>query len=376
VIAALESRGHAVSIAYCTDSGTAGAGGVSRRLQRFNVASDRAGTLAAIQRWSPDVCYSHNMHDLAVDRDLERIAPVVKFMHGYFGTCVSGLKMHAVPNSVACDRAFGFACLALYLPRHCGQRSPAVLMEQWRWAKDQQSLFDGYSAIVVASEHMRREYVRNGCQSARVHVNPLFPTNAVDAVPSALPAEPHVMFLGRMTTLKGGDLLIRAVREAVGVLGRPIRLTMIGDGPQRADWEALARQLEVSCAFTGWIGGDDRWSIIRGASLVALPSVWPEPFGLVGLEAGALGVPAIAVDTGGITQWLQPGVNGVVVPNPASARSFGTALAGLLQDRARLASLRAGAHRIARDMTIAAHVDRLEIVLRDARAGRTSIPSH
>jgi len=364
VVPALESRGHAVAIAYCTDSGSADAGGVFRRLQQFNLAGvARRKALDTICRWSPDVCYSHNMHDLSVDRALESIAPVVKFMHGYFGTCIGGLKMHAFPGHVACGRVFGPSCLALYLPRRCGQLNPAVLVDQWRWANDQQSLFAVYAAIVVASEHMRREYGRHGCEAARVHVNPLFPTNAVDAVPSPVPADPHVVFAGRMTKVKGGDLLIDAVRRAVALLERPIRLTMMGDGPQRAEWEALARRLGVPCTFTGWVSGDDRWTVVRNASVVAVPSVWPEPFGLVGLEAGALGVPAIAVDVGGITEWLRPGINGVVVPHPASARSFGDALASLLRDRTSLAALRAGAHHVAQDMSLAAHVDRLEVVL-------------
>lgn len=367
VIPALESRGHALAIAYCTDSGSAEAAGASRRLQRFNLAGDgRRKALEMIGQWAPEVCYSHNMDDLTIDRALDTIAPVVKFMHGYFGTCIGGLKMHGFPQPIACDRRFGLACLALYLPRRCGQLDPLVMIEQWRRAKDQRSIFDRYAAVVVASEHMRREYTRNGCEPARVHVNPLFAGNSVDAIASPIPADPHVMFLGRMTTLKGGDLLVRAVRHASATLDRPIRLTMMGDGPQRDDWEALARRLELPCTFTGWVSGDDRWTLLRGASVLALPSIWPEPFGFVGLEAGALGVPAIAVDTGGVTQWLRTGVNGVVVPQPASARSFGEALASLLQDHAQLAALREGALRTAREMTLIAHVDRLEVVLRGA----------
>src|SRR6185295_17395476 len=122
VIGALESRGHQLAIAYCTDSGTAEAGGLSRRLVSFLLREPHRGeAFDAIRRWSPDVCFSHNMNDLDVDRALERIAPVVKFMHGYFGTCIGGLKMHAFPRPSACDRVFGPACLALYLPRRCGQ---------------------------------------------------------------------------------------------------------------------------------------------------------------------------------------------------------------------------------------------------------------
>ena len=113
--------------------------------------------------------------------------------------------------------------------------------------------------------------------------------------------------------------------------------------------------------FTGWLAGDgeDRLDVAR-ASVPALPSVWPEPFGLVGLEAAALGVPAIAFDVGGISEWLRHDVNGVAVPGPPSAESLGEALAGVLGDERRLAALRAGARRLAGEMPLATHLDRLE----------------
>jgi glycosyltransferase involved in cell wall biosynthesis len=358
VIAALERRGHVVGVGYCTDSGSEEARAASRSLQKFCL-SER-GALKTVERWAPEICFSHNMHDLPVELALSSIAPLVKFMHGYFGTCIGGLKMHAFPNPVACDRVFGAACAALYLPRRCGQLSPVALRDQWRWALSQHALFSSYAAVVVASEHMRREYIRNGCDAARVHVNPLFPTNHVEAFAAPSPEAPHVAFLGRMTKLKGGDLLVRAIERASEIRGSGIALTMIGDGPQRTEWEALARERGVSATFTGWLHGDRRWDVLRTASVIAVPSRWPEPFGFVGLEAAALGVPAIAVNTGGIGQWLRPGINGVMVDAPASDRSFGAALASVLADRQELMKLRTGAIAIAREMTVAAHVDRLE----------------
>jgi glycosyltransferase involved in cell wall biosynthesis len=171
-----------------------------------------------------------------------------------------------------------------------------------------------------------------------------------------------------MTLLKGGDLLIRAVHYASSRLGGSVRLTMIGDGPQRGEWQALASALGVSSRFTGWLTGDDRCHQLRTASVLAVPSIWPEPFGLVGLEAGAVGVPAIAMNTGGISEWLRDKVNGVAVSAPASPQAFGEALASLLADRDRLSNLRVGAHRLATEMTVTKHVDRLETIFRTATA--------
>jgi glycosyltransferase involved in cell wall biosynthesis len=309
------------------------------------------------------------MSRLEIDRALVDIVPVVKFMHGYFGTCISGLKMHAFPSACACERTFGPACLALFLPRRCGRFSPVALVSQWRWAEMQRTLFDKYAAVVVASDHMRNEYVRNGVDPRQTVVNPLFPTDLPTRVhdqPDA--ARPHVAFIGRMTALKGGDLLIRAVRHASDRLRMPVRLTMMGEGPQRAEWEGLARELSVPAVFTGWVDGAPRWPLLSDVTLLAMPSVWPEPFGLVGLEAGAVGVPAIAMAIGGVGEWLRDGVNGVAVTGPPSAAALGDALAAVLPDTGRLASLRMGARRVADRMSLANHLDRLEIVFGGVRA--------
>jgi len=121
--------------------------------------------------------------------------------------------------------------------------------------------------------------------------------------------------------------------------------------------------LNVDAIFPGWVNAEDRHLWLTRASIAALPSTWPEPFGLVGLEAAAAGVATIAFNVGGISEWLQDGVNGVAVPAPPSAEAFSAALTGVLSDRARLVALRTGARRLADEMTLASHLDRLEDVL-------------
>ena len=113
---------------------------------------------------------------LEVDRRLLAHWPVVKMLHGYFGTCVSGLKMHAFPTAQVCERTFGPACLALYFPRRCGQLSPGAMMEGYRWASEQRALLARYTAAVVASRHMRDEMARHGVPERRLNVLPMFST--------------------------------------------------------------------------------------------------------------------------------------------------------------------------------------------------------
>jgi glycosyltransferase involved in cell wall biosynthesis len=360
VLSGLAARGHAIAIIHCSDSGRPEVSAVNRQFESFTFDGGLSSTFSTLRAWAPDVCFSHNINDLSLERRLLDAFPVVKFMHGYFGTCVGGQKMHAFPTPVPCERAFGPACLALYLPRHCCRWDPTTLVTYWRWTSAQHKLLAAYPTIVVASRHMRAEFARNGVEPDRIVVNPLFPTIQPTRTVTPPPAEPTVMFLGRMTSLKGGDLLIAAVDAARRRLGRPVHLVMAGDGPRRQEWEVLTARLHVSSTFTGWLDGDAKNAWLARASVAALPSTWPEPFGLVGLEAAALGVPTVAFDVGGISEWLRHDVNGVAVPGPPSAESLGEALAGVLGDERRLAALRAGAQRLAGEMPLGAHLDRLE----------------
>jgi glycosyltransferase involved in cell wall biosynthesis len=98
--------------------------------------------------------------------------------------------------------------------------------------------------------------------------------------------------------------------------------------------------------------------------------VWPEPFGLVGLEAGAFGVPAVAYDVGGIGEWLTEGVNGWLAPgDPPAVDGLAALLARAAAHPADLAALRPGALAAARRMSLAAHVERLERILAAAAEG-------
>ena len=362
VVGGLTARGHQLAIIHRDPIAPAGRVPSMAALPQFSAAGGGVdAAIAATRAWSADVCFSHNMNVLAIDRQLAEIAPVVKFMHGYFGTCVSGLKRFGLPIVQPCNRTFGAACAALYLPRRCGQLGVPTLVAQYRWASEQRALFAAYRAIVVASGHMQREYIRNGVDPGAIHTNPLFPTCAVAAAPSDPGPEPSVVFMGRMTALKGGDVLIRAVAAASPRLPRPIRLTMIGDGPARAVWQKLAADLAVDCTFTGWQTGPARFDALPRADLLAVPSTWPEPFGLVGLEAAAYGVPAIAFDVGGISEWLRHGVNGLLVPaNPPRASVLGDALVEAFSRRPALTAMRHRALAIAREMSLAHHLDRLE----------------
>ncbi|HEX6910968.1 MAG TPA: glycosyltransferase family 4 protein [Longimicrobium sp.] len=370
VIQALSARGHQAALLHL-DPVRDGKPSPAPGVPHFGMAERGMETaVGGAVAWKPDVAFVHNMRPLEVDGELiDAGLPVVKMMHGYFGTCVSGLKSHAWPRPVPCSKPLGAGCFPVYATRKCGRMRPGAIVEGWRWANDQNDLLDEYTAIVTASRHMRDEYVRNGAPADRVHAIPLFPT--LDGAPADPPAAFRVLFLGRMTAIKGGDVLIRAAADASDALGQPVPLTMAGDGPQRAAWERLAARLGVEATFRGWVDDEARAALFRDASVLAVPSVWPEPFGLVGLEAGVFGVPSIAFDVGGIDDWLTDGVNGWLVPgDPPSADDLAAAIARAARAPEVLLRMRAGARDVAERMSLERHVDALERVLASAATSR------
>jgi glycosyltransferase involved in cell wall biosynthesis len=147
-----------------------------------------------------------------------------------------------------------------------------------------------------------------------------------------------------------------------------VRLIMAGDGPRKESWRELASSLRVPTEFTGWVDIDDRPRVYGRATLMAVPSLWPEPFGLVGLEAGHLGLPSVAFDVGGIREWLRHGSNGLLVAPADGDQGLGRAIAAVLNSPAERERMGREAFDLSQEMSLAAHVDRLESILLGAAA--------
>lgn len=322
--------------------------------------------LHSLQDWTPDVVYSHGLDDTDLERALLDTFPVMLYAHTYYGTCVSGRKCHAVPRLQPCGRRLGAGCLVLYYPRRCGGLHPGTLVQLFQTQSRRRVSLGDHQGILVASRHMYRELEQHGVSARRLHLVPLHTT---DSVPATVPPSPRlpqgrILFVGRLVDVKGADYLLSALPHASKKLGRSLALTVAGDGPDRAKLEGLARQLNVEVEFAGWVGGEQKMSLMRDADLVAVPSLWPEPFGLVGIEAGCLGTPAVGYAVGGIPDWLIPGRTGELAPgDPPAIEGLAAAIVRALCDPIHYQQLRLGAWEAARQYTLERHLESLERVL-------------
>ena len=222
---------------------------------------------------------------------------------------------------------------------------------------------------MTLSEHMRLECIAQGADARRVTRLPVFTPPVADherrseisRVSRHAHGPLHILFAGRMEKLKGGHVLLDALDRLDGDVRRNLRVTFAGDGRERARWEQRAAHVsrgEVEIRFVGW---QPRTTLYNDVDLLVVPSLWPEPLGLVGLEAAAEGVPAVAFDVGGIREWLIDGVTGRLVPaNPPSAAALARSLEQCLGDPGTLASWGHAAAAASRRLTLGTHVDALE----------------
>jgi glycosyltransferase involved in cell wall biosynthesis len=244
--------------------------------------------------------------------------------------------------------------------------------------------FRRYAAILTISDHMRDEMAKHGLH-ADVVPYPFQEQTSTDTTRSDAPeAKPpddawHLLYAGRMESLKGGHYLIEALPEVVRAARRPVRVTFAGDGRDRQRWEALAQTIQhatpnLAIEFTGWLTQQDVGILMRNVDLLVLPSLWPEPFGAVGPAAGQYGVPAAAFATGGISQWLGDGVSGHLAPaNPPMPAGLAGAIVRCLEDPVHYQTLRAGARRMAARFTMDRHLPPLVAAL--DRVKRANGPS-
>ena len=334
---------------------------------------EKTQALKAVRAFAPDVIFVHGVEDLRLEEDLVSIAPSVIFVHVFRGTCISGDKARKFPRVAPCDRRFGTACLTQYFPRRCGGLSPVKMFKMYQKESDRLKLLRRYAKVVCASSYMTEELVRHGVAAETVvypNTDDHASATSHDFGPPG-PGEPwKLAFVGRMERLKGCHLLIEAlasIRKSIG----EIEVVFAGDGREFGKLQSLAqRSLSprgVTFRFTGWLGKEGVGALLSRTHLLVFPSIWPEPFGLSGIEAGICSVPAVAFNVGGISEWLTDGVNGCLaaggIPN---AIGLTRAIERAIGDPNYYLRLRAGAKRRAETFDAKSHVDKILNLLKAA----------
>jgi glycogen synthase len=139
-----------------------------------------------------------------------------------------------------------------------------------------------------------------------------------------------MVFVGRLVSDKGVSDLIEAISQ-LGRAGFRPRLSIVGNGPERSAIVTRVGELGLGrqVTFTGIKTGSDLARFVGRHRVMAVPSRWAEPFGIVALEGIACGCAVVGTDLGGLPEAIGP--CGVTVPN-ADASAMARALRSLLED--------------------------------------------
>jgi glycosyltransferase involved in cell wall biosynthesis len=205
------------------------------------------------------------------------------------------------------------------------------------------------STIMIAvSEYDRQNLIaREGIASERIMVL----HNGIDGrlgddsagPPPGLerpPGVPLIGAVGRLFAQKDYANLVRAV-AVLRERGRALRCVILGDGPQRAQLEALISQIGVGDSVRLLGRRDDVGQVLRAFDVAVLSSVW-EGTPLAGLEYMAAGRPIVATAVGGVPEMLRDGVDGILVP-PRDHVALADGIARVLDDPELAARLGASA---------------------------------
>ena len=247
-----------------------------------------------IDNWKPDIIHGQHvwiLPSLAIRKDI----PLVLTAHG---TDLMGydkwphLREYAEKAMVAC-----FAVISI------SKDNCELLEERFPYQKKKIVMMrNGYDPGIFYPEEISREEVLN--------------KYGID--PAEYEGKKIVSFAGKLANFKGVDILLRAAKLYENE--QPDSLTLIvGDGDERAKLHALAAELDLKkVRFLGNVSQSDLRHIYNIADVNLVPSR-REPFGLVAIEAMACGTPVIASNQGGLPDFVNDSVGGLVTPEDPEA---------------------------------------------------------
>lgn len=360
----LRAAGHEVALAYRFDGDDTRPevreGAVLRAITSTSVSpsqAERDEVGALLDRTSPDIVHLHNIDASWMAGACVERSPTVVAVHDHRLDCPVGTRYWAAWHR-ACDIHPGPVCLAYNAVAHCGSLRANVTLKPYRNWRRHQGAARTIPTIQVFSAYMAGMLQRSGIPRERVAVTP-YPVPPMPG-PANIDddgSRPVVFATGRLTREKGFDVLL----DALDHVSTPVRLVVAGQGHHG---DALASRAggvpeRHLVRFLGWLALPELAGWYERAAIVAVPSAWPEPFGIVGLEAMAAGRPVVAADLGGIREWLEPGVTGIAVP-PRDARAFGAAIEALILDPDRRAAMGgAGRERARNEFSLSRHMERI-----------------
>jgi glycosyltransferase involved in cell wall biosynthesis len=328
----------------------------SRALWSREAACQMQRMIAAFR---PDIVHAHSLYTHLSPSVLRACArrrvPVVMTVHDYALVSANySLWAHGRPLDPL-RLTFGEVVGSRFIK---GSWVATAALEAIRRAQTLLGLWDGaICRYVTLSKFVRSVLVDIGIDQTKISVVPPF---------SDAPIAPkqsdggYVLFAGRLEDYKGVATLIQAMRASPDV-----ELRIAGSGPEERRLREMGRGMRVR--FHGFVPGDALWDLMRGARVVIVPSLWPEAFGLVALEAMSVGTPVIVSDRGGLPEIVATTGAGTIF-KAGEVQALSAAIQTYTSDMAY--AMRAGTAAVRRASELGdpqRHVQRIDEVYRGCR---------
>lgn len=305
----------------------------------------------------PDVAHLHNIyHQLSysiVDELAARHIPIVQTVHDWKIACPS---YNLFRDGDICHECVGHWPVGVVKHR-CMKGSAAASAV---------ALVEATVARIRRSPMQVNRYIAPSQFAKRILLDVGIPATRIDVIPHALPpaylAEEDntvpdratFLFAGRLDATKGVTELL----EAIKLTQAERRFLIAGWGPL-AEEVTLAASADPRIKFLGQVPRTEIAELLRNSSALLLPSVWEDNSPMVILEAHAVGVPVIVSDRGGPPEFVDPGVDGLVV-DPTDSFGFAAAIDLLAENPSMAVQMgHAGREKVKRTHDPARHIERL-----------------
>ena len=306
----LNARGHHCAFVSVNRSGTA--------LEEFDTNFSSVWHLnditleQVVDIYKPNVIYVHKFDHIDQVFKAAKGIRIVRMFHDHDLYCPRRHKYY-FHNHKICTRKAGLICYAdlAFLERGAGGLRFTSVSKKLKELRSNRRL----NTCIAGSNYTKQELIRNGFNPDTIKI--LAPSVAPSSTPLVpYPQEKSLLYVGQLIRGKGVDTLLNAYSLLKKKIHEDISLHIVGTGNDAARLEVLARELNVdqSTHFHGWVKHDEITGYYDKASVVVVPSRWPEPFGMIGLAAMQRKRPVAATDAGGISDWLADGVTGYLSP--------------------------------------------------------------
>ncbi len=364
----LVSRGHSVLLIHGRQEGELPKTQFENRLIP---GLEVSAVLKEVKKFLSEVVNLQNVFDPNLINELNQNYPTTRFVHDHSTYCPGNSKYFFNSGKI-CPIATSSLCLINAYKEKCMTRRPLEAVKR----VVQRSLWLGalkaLPMVICNSRYVKERLIQNGLNEGKIVVNHLFPGHNFSGRDDVSRGKwPEILFVGRLFKEKGVDLLLKACSS----LMTDYRLKIVGAGWEKDNLIEIVKDLKVEdrVEFLGFKTGQDLIDLYRQASIFVLPSLWPEPFGMVGLEANAASLPVLAFNVGGIGEWLEDGVNGFLI-EPSNVAALAEKIELLLKDAGLSRRLgQSGRERVQKIFSLKNHLDRLEEVF--ARVRQIDRPS-